>query len=82
MAELAAVDARAAAESDARIASLEETARLAREEAEARASAQLEADRFLAEQRQLVLQAERNRADVAALEKVAAEIGLEELRRC
>lgn len=79
LAELAAADARASAESEARIATLEETARLAREEAAARASAQVEADQFVAEQRQLVLQAERTRADIALLEKQAAEAGLAEL---
>lgn len=78
---LAAAEARANAESEARIAALEETANLAREDARRKADAQAASDAFVAEQRDLVLKAERTRAEVAALEKEAAQIGLAELRQ-
>jgi lambda family phage portal protein len=81
LAELTAADARASAESEARIAALEDAANLAREDAARKADAQASADTFVAEQRDLVLQAERTRAAVAAAELEAARLGLEELRQ-
>lgn len=80
IAELTAAAARADAESEARVATLEAEAAAARENAERLATAHAEAEAFAREQRDLVLAAERTRAEVAALEREAAELGLAELR--
>lgn len=79
-AALAAAEARANNESVAKVTALEEAAATAREEADRQAAAHAEAQTFLAEQRELVLKAERTRAEVAALEREAAELGLAELK--
>lgn len=80
LAEREAATAREREESAARISALEEEARAARAEAESTAIAHAAAEAFAATQRDLVLQAERDRAAVAALERQAAELALDELR--
>ena len=79
--ERLAADARANAESEKRIAALEEGARIAREEADRKAQSHKDAEAFAAEQRRIVLAAERTRAEVVAIEMEAAKVGLEELRQ-
>lgn len=80
VAELKAAKARANAESEARVAGLEAAAAEARAESALRREALASAEAFAEEQRQLVLAAERSRAEAAALEREAAELGLAELR--
>lgn len=80
MAAAVAANARAEQESAARVAALEEQAAAARSESEARAQALAEAEEFAAEQRRIVLAAERRRAEIADLEYEAAKVGLEELK--
>lgn len=67
-------------ESAERIAALREQAEQARLESCAKVEAMAEAEAFAREQRELVLSAERNRAECARLEVDAAKLGLSELR--
>ena len=80
IAELNAAAARANAESEARIAALESELESARAESARRLEGLEAADAFVAEQRSIVLTAERTRAETAAVELKAANLGLEELR--
>lgn len=80
LADIEAASARENHESAARVSALEQAAADASMEADARMEALNRAEDFAREQRELVLAAERIRADAAALELQAAQLGLEELR--
>ncbi len=75
-----ATTALATRESETRIAECLERAEMSRTEAEARATAMKDAEAFAAEQRVLVLAADKARTEAARLEVEAAQLGLEELR--
>lgn len=80
LADAQAVAAQTANESAARIAALEANAAQAAAESSARASALQAAETAAQTQREIVIQAERTRAEIAQLEKQAAELGLAELK--
>lgn len=70
----------ASQESEARVQECEDRATAARNEADARIAVVASAETFAAEQRALVLQAERDRAETARLDTEAARAALAELR--